>query len=55
MNLLLATLFRHNRWANLRLLDTCAGLSDAQWQAGVLGTYGSVRDTLVHLLAAEQR
>ena len=55
MNLLLATLFRHNRWANLRLLDTCAGLSDGQWQTGTSGTYGSVRDTLVHLLAAEQR
>jgi uncharacterized damage-inducible protein DinB len=55
MNALLAEHFHHNRWANLSLLDACAGLSDAQWDASAPGTYGSVRDTLVHLLAAEQR
>src|SRR5215216_1937293 len=55
MNELLAQFYRHNRWANLRLLDLCAGLSEAQWQASAPGTYGTVRDTLVHLLAAEQR
>ena len=55
MNTLLAEFFRHNRWANLRLLNVCADLSAAQWEASAPGTYGSVRDTLVHLLAAEQR
>lgn len=55
MNELLAQFYRHNRWANLRLLDLCAGLSEAQWEASAPGTYGAVRDTFVHLLAAEQR
>ncbi len=48
-------LFRHNLWANLRLLDVCAGLRDAQLDASAPGTYGRVRDTLVHILAAEER
>jgi len=47
--------FRHNLWANLRLLDVCAGLSEAQLDLTALGTYGRVRDTLVHLIAGEGR
>jgi uncharacterized damage-inducible protein DinB len=48
-------LCRHNLWANLRLLDECARLSDEQLDANAPGTYGRLRDTLVHLLAAEER
>lgn len=48
-------LFRHNLWANLRLLDACAGLSDGQLDAGVTGTYGGVRNTFVHIAASEAR
>ena len=51
----LVDLYRHNLWANLRLLDACAGLDDAHLDASAPGTYGRVRDTLVHLLAAEGR
>ncbi len=46
--------FRYNRWANLRLLDACAHLSDAHLDATTKGTFGSVRETLMHLLAAEE-
>jgi uncharacterized damage-inducible protein DinB len=46
-------MFRHNRWANLRLLDACLNLSDEQLAASVPGTYGSLRDTLLHLVKAE--
>ena len=46
--------FQFNLWANLTLLDFCAGLSDAQLDATVPGTYGSVRETLMHLCAAEE-
>jgi len=46
--------FRYNLWANLRLLDECAQLSDAQLDATMKGTYGSVRETLMHLFAAEE-
>ena len=48
-------LFRHNLWANLRLPDACAGLSEDDLAATAPGTYGAVRDTLTHLVASEAR
>ncbi|MBI2863343.1 MAG: DinB family protein [Chloroflexi bacterium] len=51
----LADLYRHNLWANLRLLDACAGLDDAQLGTSAPGTYGSIGDTLVHIVSAEER
>lgn len=50
----LSDVFRYNRWANLRLLDACAELSDAQLDATMKGTFGSVRETLLHLCASEE-
>ena len=50
----LTTLYRHNRWANERLLERCAGLSDEQLDATLLGTFGSIRDTLQHIVIAER-
>jgi uncharacterized damage-inducible protein DinB len=56
MDTTLVHLYRHNRWANLRLLDVCAGLDPELLTApSAGGTYGNVQDTLVHLLAAEER
>ena len=49
----LTTLFAHNTWANLTLLDFCAGLSDAQLDATAIGGFGSIRDTLQHIISAE--
>ncbi|MSP14946.1 MAG: hypothetical protein EXR62_18555 [Chloroflexi bacterium] len=49
----LVALFQHNTWASLKLLDFCAGLSDEQLDATAAGTYGSIRDTLLHLVRAE--
>jgi len=46
--------FTYNLWANLRLLDACAHLSDAQLDATTTGTFGSVRETLMHLFASEE-
>ena len=51
----LVELFKHNRWANLRLLETCAGIDEQQLDATVQGTYGSIRDTFLHLVSAEGR
>ena len=48
-------LFRHNLWANLRLLDACGELSEEQLDAIAAGGYGSIRDTLTHMIAAEER
>jgi uncharacterized damage-inducible protein DinB len=49
----LTTLFAHNTWANLKLLDFCAHLSAEQLDATAIGCYGSIRDTLVHIVGAE--
>ena len=46
--------FKHNLWANLRLLDACEQLTDAQLDATMKGVYGSVRETLMHLVSSEE-
>ena len=50
----LSDFFQYNLWANLRLLDACAQLSDAQLDATMNGTFGSVRETLMHIFGAEE-
>ena len=49
----LTTLFAHNTWANLKLLDFCERLSDEQLDTTAIGGYGSIRDTLWHIVGAE--
>lgn len=45
----LVYLFRHNRWANLCLLASCAALDPEQLAARPAGgTFGSIEDTLGH-------
>src|SRR6476620_5183527 len=50
---LLADAFGHHVWASIRVLDACAGLDDAQLATTVPGTYGSILDTLRHLVDAD--
>ncbi len=50
----LTTLFSHHLWANLHLLARCAELSEEQLKATVTGAYGSIYDTLQHIVKAEQ-
>jgi uncharacterized damage-inducible protein DinB len=50
----LADLFRYNRWANLRLIDACCELTDAQLDARAAGTSGSVRELLMHVVGGQQ-
>jgi len=50
----LTTLFRHHRWANLRLLAQCTELTDEQRDATISGVYGSIRDTWQHMARSEQ-
>jgi uncharacterized damage-inducible protein DinB len=50
----LTTLFNHNLWANLRLLEGCSTLTHEQLEATVPGTFGSIHDTLQHIVRAEQ-
>ncbi|MFN8590336.1 MAG: DinB family protein [Thermomicrobiales bacterium] len=53
MSEILADLFRHNLWANLSLIDFCAELPDEVLATNVPGTFGNIRDTLAHLVDAE--
>lgn len=46
-------LFRHNRWANERILEACRDLTAAQRATAVEGTYGELGHTLTHLVRAE--
>ena len=50
----IADFLKHNRWANMRLLDALEGLSDEQLDASIEGVYGTLRDTLVHMLRSEE-
>lgn len=50
---LLADAFGHHVWATIRVLDACAALGDAQLATNVPGTYGSIIDTLRHLVGAD--
>ncbi len=50
----LTTLFSHNLWANLRLLERCAALSSDQLDATNPGAYGSIRATLQHIVNGER-
>lgn len=50
----ITTLFRHNQWANERILEQCSTLSDEQLDSTLSGTFGSIRDTLQHIVISEQ-
>lgn len=50
----LTVLFSHNLWANLLLLEKCADLTSEQLDAAIAGTYGSIHDTLEHIVTAEK-
>ncbi len=49
----LADAFEHHVWATLRLLDVCLELTPEQLDTTVPGTYGSVLDTMRHLVGAD--
>ena len=51
----LVEMFRHNRWANLRIVDWCGELDDEMLDSSAPGTFGDARLTLVHLVGAEER
>jgi uncharacterized damage-inducible protein DinB len=47
---LLADAFGHHVWATIRVLDACAPLDDSQLATTVPGTYGSIVETLRHIV-----
>lgn len=52
-NSVIRVLFRHNVWANLKMLDFCETLTEAQLESSGVGTYGTIRNTLLHFVGAE--
>ena len=49
----LERLFDYSHWANRKLFEVLSQLTDEQFTQVVAGSYGSVRNTLVHVLSAE--
>jgi uncharacterized damage-inducible protein DinB len=47
---LLSDAFRHHVWATTRILDACAALDEEQLATTVPGTYGSIIDTVRHIV-----
>jgi uncharacterized damage-inducible protein DinB len=50
-----AEFLQYNRWANLHLIDACLNLTPEQLASSAPGTYGSIYNTLVHIIQAEAR
>lgn len=46
-------LFEYGYWANRRLFEVVARLTPEEFTQPVAGSYGSIRNTLVHTLSAE--
>jgi len=46
--------FAHHAWATLRLIETGESLDERQLQATAQGTYGSIIDTLRHVVASDR-
>jgi uncharacterized damage-inducible protein DinB len=49
----LIELILYNNWANAKVLAACQELTSDQLAATAPGTYGSIRDTLRHIIRAE--
>ena len=49
----LQELFDYGSWANHKLFDALGQLTPEQFTKNVAGSYGSIRNTLVHALSAE--
>ncbi len=49
----LVEFIRYNNWANQQVLAACKNLSQSQLEATTPGAYGSIRETLQHILRAE--
>ncbi len=50
---LLEDAFGHHVWATLRLIDTCLARSPEQLETAAPGTYGSILETMRHLVGAD--
>jgi uncharacterized damage-inducible protein DinB len=49
----LETLYDYSYWANAKIIAVVSTLTDEEFTRTVAGSYGSVRNTMVHMLSAE--
>lgn len=49
----LVEFIRYNNWANERILEACQELSEEQLATLAPGAYGTIRETLEHIIRAE--
>lgn len=54
MKSLLGDAFGHHAWATEQLLDACAGLTEEQLETKVPGLYGSIIQTLRHVVGTDR-
>jgi uncharacterized damage-inducible protein DinB len=45
--------FRHNNWATARLLDVCRGLNRTDLDSVQIGAYGTIYETLWHIVSSD--
>jgi uncharacterized damage-inducible protein DinB len=45
--------YQYNAWANNRILDTASTLDEEQYRANTNPSFGSVHNTLVHIMSAQ--
>ena len=50
---LLSDAFAHHIWATQQLIDACSALTPVQLGTPVLGTYGTIIDTLRHIVQSD--
>lgn len=50
----LSTLYSHHLWANLALLEACTKLTSEQLAARIPGSFGTIYETLEHIVTSEQ-
>ncbi len=50
---LLEGAFAHHEWATTRLIEACGGLTSADLDTAIPGAYGSLLDTLRHLVSSD--
>ncbi|MGH3926376.1 MAG: DinB family protein, partial [Pseudonocardiaceae bacterium] len=50
---LMADALAHHVWATLRVMDACSALPPEQMETSVPGTYGSILDTMRHIVGAD--
>lgn len=52
-NSLLTDAFGHHAWANSKVIDACEALTPEQLDTNVPGTFGSILDTMRHIVGAD--